>query len=133
MKRFGIATISFLGNGIPGFWPDHWESSFVYRRTRQKAVTAETPQLGHAIYLFSKPASVSEFLAIYRSVTKDDIRHNRGNVAERLGFLGRLIHDHSRHAWLKTIDDFARRSRRLRGGCAGLRLRHWNVVRDNGN
>jgi hypothetical protein len=46
---------------------------------------------------------MSEFLALYRNVTKDDIRRNRGNVAERLGFLGRLIHGHSRRAWLKEL------------------------------
>jgi len=67
------------------------------------ATLVETPQLGHATYFFSKPASMAEFLTIYRNVTKDDIRHNRGNVAERLGFLGRLIHGHSRGAWLKEL------------------------------
>jgi hypothetical protein len=63
----------------------------------------QTPQLGHATYLFSKPVGMTEFLAIYGSVTKDDIRHNRGNVAERLGFLGRLIHGHNPRAWLKDL------------------------------
>ncbi len=69
----------------------------------EQAVIVETPQLGHATYLFSKPASMSEFLAIYGSVTKDDIRHNRGNVAERLGFLGRLIHGSNPRPWLKEL------------------------------
>jgi hypothetical protein len=66
-------------------------------------VIVETPQLGHATYLFSKPTSMTEFLAIYSHVTKDDIRHNRGNVAERLGFLGRLIHGLNPRAWLKEL------------------------------
>jgi hypothetical protein len=69
----------------------------------ERAVIVETPQVGHATYLFSKPASMSEFLAIYRNVSKDDIRHNRGNVAERLGFLGRLIHGHNSRVWLKEL------------------------------
>jgi curved DNA-binding protein CbpA len=69
----------------------------------ETAVIVETPQLGHATYLFSKLVSMTEFLAIYRSVTKDDIRHNRGNIAERLGFLGRLIHGHNPRAWLKEL------------------------------
>jgi len=69
----------------------------------EKAVIVETPQLGHATYLFSKPASMPEFLAVYRNVTKDDIRHNRGNVAEQLGFLGRLIHGHSPGTWLREL------------------------------
>ncbi len=69
----------------------------------ERAVVVETPQLGHATYLFSKRVNMTEFLAIYGSVTKDDIRHNRGNVAERLGFLGRLIHGHNTRAWMKEL------------------------------
>ena len=69
----------------------------------ERAVIVETPQLGHATYLFSKPVRMTEFLAIYANVTKGDIRHNRGNVGERLGFLGRLIHGHNPRAWLKEL------------------------------
>jgi hypothetical protein len=69
----------------------------------ERVVIVETPQLGHATYLFSKPASLAEFLSIYGKVTKEDIRHNRGNVAERLGFLGRLIHGHNPVAWIKEL------------------------------
>ncbi len=69
----------------------------------ERAVIVETPQLGHATYLFSKPVNMTEFLTIYGSVTREDIRHNRGNVAERLGFLGRLIHGHDPRAWLKAL------------------------------
>jgi hypothetical protein len=69
----------------------------------ERAVIVETPQLGHATYLFSKPVNMTEFLAVYESVTKDDIRHNRGNAAERLDFLGRLIHGLSPRGWLKEL------------------------------
>jgi hypothetical protein len=69
----------------------------------ETAVIVETPQLGHATYIFSKPVSMSEFLAIYGSVTKEDIRHNRGNSAERLGFWGRLIHGHNPRDWMKQL------------------------------
>jgi len=69
----------------------------------EKVVIVETPQLGHATYVFSKPTSMPEFLAVYGWVTKEDIRQNRGNVAERLGFLGRLIHDLNARAWLKEL------------------------------
>lgn len=69
----------------------------------ERAVIAETPQLGHATYLFSKPVSMTEFLTIYGRVAREEIRHNRGNVAERLGFLGRLIHGHNPRAWLKEL------------------------------
>jgi len=69
----------------------------------ERAVIVETPQLGHGTYLFSKPVNMTEFLTIYGSVTREDIRHNRGNVAERLGFLGRLIHGHNPRTWLKEV------------------------------
>jgi len=69
----------------------------------ERAVVVETPQLGHETYLFSKPINLTEFLAVYGSVTKEDIRHDRGNVAERLGFLGRLIHGLSPRGWLKEL------------------------------
>jgi hypothetical protein len=69
----------------------------------EKVVIVETPQLGHATYVFSKPTTMPEFLAIYGRVTKEDIRQNRGNVGERLGFLGRLIHDLNARAWLKEL------------------------------
>ena len=72
----------------------------------ERSVIVETPQLGHATYLFSKPTSMAEFLAIYGKVTKDTIRHNRGNVAERLGFLCRLIHGHNPHGWLKELKTY---------------------------
>ena len=69
----------------------------------ERAVIIETPRLGHATYLFSKPINMTGFLALYGSVTKDDIRHNRSNVAERLGFLGRLIHGLNPRGWLKEL------------------------------
>ena len=69
----------------------------------ERATIVEMPQLGHATYLFSKAISMSDFLAVYGSVTKEDIRHNHGNVAERLGFLGRLVHGHNPRAWVKEL------------------------------
>jgi len=69
----------------------------------EKAVIVEIPQLGHATYLFSKPASMIEFLALYATVTREDILQNRSNVAEKLGFLGRIIHGLKPPAWLKEL------------------------------
>ncbi len=46
---------------------------------------------------------MSEFLALYTVVTRENILQNRNNVAERLGFLGRLIHGHDPHAWIKEL------------------------------
>jgi hypothetical protein len=69
----------------------------------EKAVVVETPKLGHATYVFAKPRSMDTFLAVYTKITKDDIRRNRHNAAERLGFLGRVIHGTNPRAWLKEI------------------------------
>ena len=78
-----------------------FRSEYIFDLDRM--VVVETPQLGHATYLFSRPASMSEFLAIYSKVTREDILRNRSNVAERLGFLGRLIHGLRPGAWLKDL------------------------------
>ncbi|MGB8890419.1 MAG: hypothetical protein WCC87_27075 [Candidatus Korobacteraceae bacterium] len=69
----------------------------------ERAVVVETPQLGHATYIFAKPRSMDRFLSLYTSITKDHIRRNRDNAAERLGFLGRVIHGSNPRAWLKEI------------------------------
>lgn len=69
----------------------------------EKAAIVEIPQLGHATYLFSKPRSMTEFLALYVGATREDILQNRSNVAERLGFLGRIIHGLKPQAWLKEL------------------------------
>jgi hypothetical protein len=107
---FDIAQISWR--------PDY--DSFFYRqlsrRTRriylfrgeyifdlEKAVVVETPQLGHATYVFAKPRSMEGFLALYTRITKEDIRRNRDNAGERLGFLGRVIHGTNPRAWLKEM------------------------------
>jgi hypothetical protein len=66
-------------------------------------VVVETPQLGHATYLFAKPASMEGFLALYIRANKEDIRANRNNVAERLGFLGRVVHGVNSPAWVKEV------------------------------
>jgi hypothetical protein len=66
-------------------------------------VVVETPQLGNATYLFTKPQSMDAFLAAYARVSKDDIRRNRGNIGERLGFLGRIIHGTNPRSWAKDL------------------------------
>lgn len=69
----------------------------------EKAVAAETPQLGHATYVFAKPRNMESFLHLYTRVSKEDIRRNRDNVGERLGFLKRVIHGNNARAWLKEL------------------------------
>jgi len=68
-------------------------------------VAVETPQLGHATYLFSKPQSIEAFLAAYVATTKEAIRHNRANVADRLGFLGSIVHGSIPRVWLRALKD----------------------------
>ena len=69
----------------------------------EKAVVVETPQLGHATYLFSKPRSMEQFLAAYIRVTKEDVRRNRHNIGESLGFLGRIVHGVNGRLWLREL------------------------------
>ena len=69
----------------------------------EKAAVVESPQLGHATYVFAKPRNMDSFLALYTKITKDDIRRNHNNAAERLGFLGRVIHGTNPRVWLKEI------------------------------
>jgi hypothetical protein len=85
-------------------------------------VVVETPQLGHATYVFAKPRNLDTFLALYTKITKDDIRRNRNNAAERLGFLGRVIHGTNPRAWLKEV-------RKRRGGDR-LCNHHWRLNRE---
>jgi hypothetical protein len=65
-----------------------------------RAIVAEIPQLGHATYVFAKPPDVGEFVRTYASTCRDDIRRNRRNVAEHLGFVGRVMHGRNRRTWL---------------------------------
>ena len=69
----------------------------------EKAVVVETPQLGHATYVFAKPRNMDTFLALYTKITRDDIRRNRNNAAEQSGFLGRVIHGTNPRVWLKEV------------------------------
>lgn len=69
----------------------------------EKAIVVETPQLGHASYVFEKARNIDGFVTVYTKTTKDDIRHNRDNIGERLGFLGRVVHGASQLAWLNEI------------------------------
>lgn len=66
-------------------------------------VAVETPQLGHATYLFAQPASMERFLALYARTAKDDIRANRGNAAEQLGFIRRVVHGTNPRSWIREL------------------------------
>lgn len=45
------------------------------------------------------------FLSAYARSTKEDIRQNRQNTAEMLGFLGRVMHGVNSRTWAKELDD----------------------------
>jgi hypothetical protein len=42
--------------------------------------------------------------SIHSKVVREDILRSRSNLAERLGFLGRLIHGLKPGAWLKDLN-----------------------------
>lgn len=64
---------------------------------------AEIPQLGHATYVFSKPADVPAFMRCYCRATREDIRRNRNNVATALGFIGRVVRGRKQKRWLNDV------------------------------
>ena len=107
---FDIAQINWRPDYDPFFYRQ------LFRRARcvylfrdeyifdvEKAVVVETPQLGHATYIFAKPRSLDCFLVLYTKISKEDIRRNRDNVGERLGYLDRVIHRTDPRAWLKEM------------------------------
>lgn len=70
----------------------------------QKAIAVERPQAGYATYLFAKPERIEQFLGTYAAVTRDDIRRNRRNIAERLGFFARIEHGKLPQVWMKELN-----------------------------
>jgi hypothetical protein len=55
-------------------------------------VVVEVPRAGHATYVFAKAADVTDWVWQYAKTSRQDIRLNRDNIAETLGFLGRIVH-----------------------------------------
>jgi len=107
---FDIAQISWK--------PDY--DSFYYNQLRKRtrklflfrdeyifelehATVVEVPQQGHATYVFSRPANLDQWVRAYARAAKDDIRQNRGNAAEQLGFLGRVMHGRNPRSWLRAL------------------------------
>lgn len=69
----------------------------------EHCVIVEVPQAGHATYIFAKPARLQQFVWEYAKTTRQDILANRHNVAQRLGFIGRVVHGASKTEWLKEL------------------------------
>lgn len=68
-----------------------------------KILIAEIPALGHATYIFSRPANLEEFMAAYAKTERDDVRRNRHDVASRLGFNGRVVRGRRKMRWLNDV------------------------------
>jgi hypothetical protein len=66
-------------------------------------VVVEVPQAGHATDVFSKPSDVKSWAWQYAKTTRQDVRLNRGNIAESLGFLGRIVHGKAKSEWLREL------------------------------
>lgn len=64
---------------------------------------AEVPQQGYATYLFARPKSMEEFMRHYAGTTREDVRHNRNDVATRLGFIGRVVRGRRKKRWLNDV------------------------------
>lgn len=69
----------------------------------ERAVVVEVPQQGHATYVFSRPPNLDQWVREYARAAKEDVRHNRGNVAERLGFIGRVMHGRNPRTWVRDL------------------------------
>jgi len=69
----------------------------------ERAIVVEVPQQGHATYVFSRPGNLDQWVRDYARTLKDDLRKNRANVAERLGFLGRVMHGRNPKTWLRDL------------------------------
>ncbi len=68
-----------------------------------RAMVAEIPETGHATYLFRRPPDLDNWIRTYAQFTREDVRRNRGNAAEALGFLGRVMHGRNPRSWLKEL------------------------------
>lgn len=69
----------------------------------ERAIAVERPATGYATYLFARPLSLGEFLGIYSTFTRGEIRQNRHNIAERLGFFAPIEHANLPRVWLKEL------------------------------
>ena len=69
----------------------------------ERVIVVETPQLGHATYMFGIPRNMDNFLSLYTKATKSAIRRNHENIGERLGLVARLVHGADPRTWLREV------------------------------
>ena len=60
-------------------------------------------QLFNATYIFSRPGNLALWVRDYFRTARGDIRRNRNNAAERLGFIGRVMHGRNPRTWLGEL------------------------------
>jgi hypothetical protein len=107
---FDIAQISWKPDYDPFFYNQlrrRTRKLFLFRAEYvfelERAIVVEVPEQGHATYIFSRPADLEQWVREYARTPKDDIRHNRTNAAERLGFIGRVMHGRNPRTWLREL------------------------------
>jgi hypothetical protein len=69
----------------------------------ERSVVVEVPMSGHATYVFAKPPAITEWVWQYSKTSRRDIRLNRDNIAQTLGFIGRVVHGNNRAQWTKDL------------------------------
>ncbi len=67
------------------------------------AIISEVPMPGHATYVFALPCDREDFLRLYERTSRNEIRQNAGNVASKLGFVGRVVRGRKRKRWLADV------------------------------
>ena len=89
---FDVAQISWRADYDPFFYRQLSRRArriYLFREEYifdvEKAVVVETPQLGHATYVFAKPRSMDSFLALYTKITKDTSTRTRVHGGDRTG------------------------------------------------
>jgi hypothetical protein len=78
-----------------------WHEEFIFEL--EHAVVVEVPQPGRASYIFKKPLALEGWLTNYGKTSRAEIRKNQGNVAESLGFIGRVVHGRKPENWWKEL------------------------------
>lgn len=110
---FDVAQIAWEGDYDAFYYRELWKRARTVHFFRdefifelERVIATERPELGHATYLFAKPANMEEFLRVYARTTKQDIRANRDNIAEHLGFVSRISHGIKPETWLESLRVF---------------------------
>lgn len=107
---FDVAQLSWQ----PGYDPFFYDQLSKCARTMylfrdefifdlSSAVVVEIPQAGHATYVFEKPERLDEWVKTYVKTTRQEILANRNNIAESLGFLGRVVHGTNKTEWIRDL------------------------------